>query len=191
MHAKTRAAIIVAAGLLLLQAASATVVGRLSFEELVDTSDLIVSGRITRAWAAWDADHKYIWTHYEMSVKSALKGTPGSTVEIAEPGGALEDKVLSIAGTVVYTTGENVLVFLQRMPNGYLRTTGWGQGRFLVGDNGRIHADSTLRGLEIIDTRTPLPASMPLTTLDGMGLNEFSLRIAARARVASGTGSTR
>jgi hypothetical protein len=181
MQLKPRVTLGLAAGLLLLQAAGATVVGRLSFEELVDTSDLIVSGRITRAWAAWDADHKYIWTHYEVSVKSALKGAPGSTVEMAEPGGTLDGQVLSIAGTVVYTPGENVLVFLQRMPNGYLRTTGWGQGRFLVDANGRIHADSILRGLEIIDTRSPLPASRPLTTLEGLSLNDLSLRIAARS----------
>jgi hypothetical protein len=182
MQGQPRFAVLIGAGLLLLQTAGATVVGRLSFEELVDTSDLIVSGRITRAWAAWDTNHKYIWTHYEVFVKSALKGAPGSTVEMAEPGGALDGVVIGIAGTVVYTPGENVLVFLQRMPNGYLRTTGWGQGRFLVDANGRIHADSILRGLEIIDTRTPLPASMPLTTLDGMSLNDLSVRIAARTR---------
>jgi len=195
MLTKSRVAIIATAGLLLLQAASATQIARLSFEQLVDTSDLIFSGRVIRSWAAWDEHHKYIWTHYEVSVQSAQKGAPGPTVEMAEPGGALDGVVIGIAGTVVYTPGENVFVFLQRMPNGYLRTTGWGQGRYLVDAKGRIHADSVLRGLEIVDARIPASASAPirtpLTTLEGMSLSELGLRIAARARATAGAGSIR
>ncbi|MGD1068524.1 MAG: hypothetical protein ABSB15_00135 [Bryobacteraceae bacterium] len=195
-----RLAPIAAAGLLLLQAARATVIARLSFEDLIDTSDLIISGKVTRSWAAWDAHHKYVWTHYEVAVKWAQKGAPGATVEMAEPGGALDGIVTAIAGTVVYTPGENVLVFLQRMPNGYLRTTGWGQGRYLVDSNGRIHADSILadsilRGLDIVDVRTPATASTPLrtplATLEGMSLNELALRIVARIRATAGAARTR
>jgi len=160
-------------------------VARLSFEELADTSDLVVAGRPTRSWTAWDASHKYIWTHYEVSVTSVHKGAPGSTVELAEPGGVLDGIAMGIAGSVGYTPGEYVLVFLQRMPNGYLRTTGWGQGRYPIDAHGRIRADSVMRGLEIVDTGTQAAASTPLTTLEGMSLNELSRRIAAR------TGRTR
>ena len=177
-----RLARLIAAGLFLLQAVRAAVIARLSFEELIDTSDLIVAGRVTRDWTAWDAHHKYIWTHYEVSVHSAQKGAPGQLVEMAEPGGTLDGILMSIAGTVVYTPGENILVFLQRMPNGYLRTTGWGQGRYLVDAKGRIHAQSMLRGLEVIDTKTPVRT--PLTTLNGMSLDQLRLRIAAHMRSA-------
>ena len=120
---------------LLLSQVLATTLPRLSFEELTDTSDLVVSGRITRAVAAWDNDRKYIWTHYELSVASAQKGTPGTTVDFAEPGGAIDGVAMTIPGSVVYEPGERVLVFLQRMPNGYLRTTGWGQGKYKIDEN--------------------------------------------------------
>ena len=93
---------VIAAGLLWLQAASATVVPRLSFEQLIDAADLIVSGRITNSWAAWDQEHKYIWTHYDLSVVSAVKGTPVTVVEFAEPGGVLDGRSLVIAGSVRY-----------------------------------------------------------------------------------------
>src|SRR5690349_2191487 len=133
------------APLLLLQALSATQAARLSFEELTDTSDVIVSGRSGRTWAAWDANRKYIWTHYELTVESVHKGASRSTVEVAEPGGTLDGMVMGIAGTVAYAPGEHVLVFLQRMPNGYLRTTGWGQGKYRVDMQGRIQAGKAMR----------------------------------------------
>jgi hypothetical protein len=171
-----------AAGSVLPGVAGATEVARLSFEELADTSDLVVSGHATRAWAAWDTNHKYIWTHYELSVASVHKGAPGSTVELAEPGGALDGIVMGIAGSVAYTPGEYVLVFLQRMPNGYLRTTGWGQGKYPIDAHGRIGTAGVMRGLEIVDTRTPAHGVISLTTLEGMNLNELSRRIAARPR---------
>jgi hypothetical protein len=166
--------------LLLAQALSATQVARLSFEELTDSSDLIVSGRLTRSWAAWDAGHKYIWTHYALSAGAVHKGAAGPTVELAEPGGTLDGIVMSVAGAVAYTPGEDVVVFLQRMPNGYLRTAGWGQGRYRIDAHGRIRAGSAMRGLEFVDTRTPAGSLTSLTTLEGMSLNELSLRIAAR-----------
>ena len=193
MRTKRRATLLIVAGLLLLNIGRATVIGRLSFEDLVDTSELVIAGKVTRSWAAWDAHRKYIWTHYEVAVQSAQKGAAGATVEMAEPGGALDGIVMGIAGTPVYTPGENVLVFLQRMPNGYLRTTGWGQGRYLVDSNGRIHADSILRGLEIVDARNSgaAPPGTSLTTLDGMNLNELRLRIAARTRATAVAGRTR
>jgi hypothetical protein len=37
-----------------------------------------------------------------------------------------------------------------------------------------------MRGLEFVDTRTPAGSLTSLTTLEGMSLNELSLRIAAR-----------
>src|SRR3954469_2326238 len=147
-----RLASVLGAGFLLLHASRATEIARLSFEELADTSDLVGSGQATHSWAAWDSNRKYIWTHYELSVTSVYKGTPGATVELAEPGGALDGIVMGIAGAVVYTPGEHVLVFLQRMPNGYLRTTGWSQGKYLVDAHGRIRAGLLTRGLEILDT---------------------------------------
>src|SRR5580700_2249544 len=126
---------------------SATSVPSLTFEELTDRSELIVSGQVTRSWADWDSEHKFIWTHYELSVSNAQKGTPGLTVELAEPGGVVGIQGMAIAGAVVYQPGDHVLVFLQRMPNGYLRTTGWSQGKYTVDSTGRLHAAGSIGGL--------------------------------------------
>ena len=166
--------------------ASATSVPHLSFEDLVDQSELIVSGQVTRSWAAWDSEHKYIWTHSEVAVSGAQKGNPGATVIISEPGGILGDRGMAIAGAVGYAPGENVLTFLQRMPNGYLRTTGWGQGKYLVDAHGRLHGGESLKGIELLQAGKTQATATSLKSLEGMGLTDLSTRIAARIRVRQG-----
>ncbi len=118
--------------ILLFPAARATSIPRLSFEQLTDASEVIASGEVTQSWAAWDAEHKYIWTHYRLSVSDVARGTRVSSLEFAEPGGALGDVSMMIPGTVTYAVGDRVAIFLARMPNGYLRTTGWAQGKYTL-----------------------------------------------------------
>lgn len=173
-----------AAGVLLVCAAGATLIPSLSFEQLIDASELIVSGRVTSSWSAWDAEHKYIWTHYNLSVASALKGSPASIVEFAEPGGALEGYAMNIAGSVRYSAGDNMVVFLSRMPNGYLRTAGWAQGKYALDSGGRLHASASL-GAEIVDTGSRASLSS-LRTLEGMRLTELAQRVSARVRAVQG-----
>jgi hypothetical protein len=178
-----------ASGMALLFAwqAVATSVPALTFEQLTDKSEIVVSGHVTRSWSDWDSEHKYIWTHYELSVSSAVKGAPGSTLEISEPGGVVGIQGMSIAGAVTYQTGASVLVFLERMPNGYLRTTGWGQGKYNLDSNGRLHLESSQRGLEIVPAaRNTAQASTPLSSLDGVTLTQLRVRIAARIQSQGG-----
>jgi hypothetical protein len=175
---------VLALGALFLPSATATLIPRLSFEQLTDTSELVVSGRITNTWTAWDQEHKYIWTHYNLSVASSLKGTPATIVEFAEPGGALDERVMSIAGSVYYAVGDNMVVFLSRMPNGYLRTTGWAQGKYALDARGRLHAQASL-GAEAMDVKSP-PAGSSLQTLEGMSLTELGQRVSAQSRAIRG-----
>lgn len=171
-------------GLLLLCAATATLVPRLSFEQLVDASELIVSGRVTSTWSAWDREHKYLWTHYNLSVASTVKGSSASNVEFAEPGGALDGYAMTIAGSVRYAVGDNMVVFLSRMPNGYLRTAGWAQGKYALDSRGRLHASASL-GAQILDAKNPASGSS-LQTLEGMSLSELGQRVSARLRATQG-----
>jgi hypothetical protein len=163
--------------LLIALAAAATSIPRLSFEELTDHSEIIVSGRIVRSWCDWDTDHRFIWTHYELRISAAHKGSPPQTVVVSEPGGVLGDRGMSIADAVSYQPGEQVVVFLERMPNGYLRTTGWGQGKYTLDTAGRLRAGASLRGSDLIRTTT---AGTPLQTLDGMSVARLHARIRFR-----------
>jgi hypothetical protein len=155
--------------LLLVCAAGATSVIPLSFDELVDGSESIVSGEVTRSWADWDAEHKFIWTHYEVAVSAVHKGKPGTTVVVSEVGGVVGDRAMTVAGTVAYQAGEKVMIFLTRVPNGYLRTTGWSQGKYGVDDKGTLRAGSSLR------------AGTSIASLEGMSTAEVHALVAARS----------
>jgi hypothetical protein len=108
---------------------------QLSLEELVSHSDTIVEGQVVRTWTAMDSENRFIWTHYEIAVSSRMKGPAHSTVEVAEPGGTLNGVTLLAPGSTPYKIGEQVSVFLYRTPIGYLRTTNYGQGKFVIPDS--------------------------------------------------------
>jgi hypothetical protein len=166
--------------LLISLTAGATSVPSLTFEELTDRSELILAGRITRSWSDWDGGHQFIWTHYELIVSTVQKGAPGSTAIVSEPGGVVADRGMAVAGSVAYRPGDQVAVFLERMPNGYLRTAGWGQGKYTVDKTGRLHAD--IHGIEVVraDQKSAVARGTSLRMLDGIGIGEFRARVAAR-----------
>jgi hypothetical protein len=174
---------------LIAAALGATTVPSLSFEELTDQSEAVVSGEVTRSWSDWDSDHRFIWTHHEIKVSGIQKGTAPANVVVSEPGGVVGNRAMGIAGAVSYVQGEQVTVFLQRMPNGYLRTTGWGQGKFDMDRTGHLHPDASLRGVEIIDLNQTKASSArtPLRSLDGISVSELRSRIGARIALQGGS----
>jgi hypothetical protein len=149
---------------------------------MTDRSEVVAAGRVTRTWSDWDNEHKYIWTHYELAIDSTQKGRPGATVVVSEPGGVVADRAMSIAGVVSYAVGEQVAVFLQRMPNGYLRTTGWSQGKFTVDKTGYLHASSGA-GIEVAPVGQKASAGTSLRMLEHTTVGQ--LRALVQARVAA------
>lgn len=118
--------------LLSLTAAHATLVPRLSLEQLATESESVVHGTVVRRWAAWGPSRQFIWTHHEVRVVDVLKGRAALTVVVSEPGGEIGDIGIAIAGAPRYEVGQEVVLFLDRTPIGYLRGAGWGQGNFAV-----------------------------------------------------------
>jgi len=146
--------------------AVAAVYPRISLETLVDHSPVIVEGRVTRSWTAWDSEHKYIWTHYQLQVFDRLRGG-GGTVTVSEPGGSLDGVNMAVSGAQPYVANEHVLLFLFQTPLGYWRTLGGGQGKFAVGEDGRIA--SAARGMEV----NGAAQGTPLSAVDRMLLTQF------------------
>ncbi|HVX65232.1 MAG TPA: hypothetical protein VHA11_01445 [Bryobacteraceae bacterium] len=169
--------------------AAATIVARLDLPELTRSSNLIVHGRVLRHWSAWDAAHRFIWTHYVVEVTESLKGAPAPAVTVTEPGGAVGPDLLRVAGAPEYSDREEVVVFLRRTPLGYWRSTGWGQGKYTVmlAPDGSRRVRTNLAGLSLAappaarGTRPALASPVP-GRLDGMRLNEFKRLV--RAQVA-------
>ncbi len=161
----------------------ATLVPRMSLEEVVDASESIVQGTVVRTWTDWDESHKYIWTHYEIQVADRLKGSAAGKLVVSEPGGTVGETELQIAGTPQYTVGEEVVLFAERTPLGYLRTCGWGQGKFRVARaaaNGKAVVQTAVKGVQLVERPTAAAVksqSTPLREVNGLGLEQFKTRV--------------
>jgi hypothetical protein len=181
--------------LLLALSVGATIVPRMSFEQIVGGSDTIVHGSVVKTWSAWGAEHRIIWTHYEIKVSESLKGTAGVRVVVSEPGGEVAGVAMQVAGVPQYSVGDEVVVFTTVTPIGLSRTSGWGQGKFQV-VSGLSGAPPLVRsgvaGIRLVDdarkTTTVDSNATEIPSLNGLTLDKFKLRIreALRAQTSDG-----
>jgi hypothetical protein len=159
---------------------SASSLPQLTLEKLVSQSDTIVAGHVVRAWAAMDSENRFIWTHYEINVGDVLKGPPQTSVVIGEPGGTLNGVSLPVPGSTSYTVGEEVSVFLYRTPIGYLRTTNYGQGKFVISADHRLDSSHAMNiaGAVIAADAYRSATGTSVETLDGTTWSDFRSRVA-------------
>lgn len=136
MHGRARWVLALAACLAVFVAssASATVVVALSLEELAVEADVIVHARVARtgSYLATYRGRLEPHTTSELAVHEWLKGVGGERVVVDELGGDVPGGRRWIAGTPRYAVGDEVVVFLRRLPEGRYRTLGLSQGRFEV-----------------------------------------------------------
>ena len=99
-----------------------------------------MTGYVVRSWPSWGTERKFIWTKYEISIQEVLKGAQASSVVVSEPGGELNGTASQVAGSVPYSPGEHVTLFLHRLPSGLRRTVGWSQGKFNIDSTGQVQS---------------------------------------------------
>ena len=169
-----------------------TLVPRLTVEQMVDESASVVEGTVISKRAAWDSAHQFIWTHYEIKVTDVLKGLVGSTVTVSEPGGSVDGLNMSIAGVPTYAVGEEVVILLSPTEIGYLRTCGWGQGKFSVQTaDGQKTVSAPGSGAQIVDLPSKNDEKSVGTarkSFDGLSLGEFKSRLRELIQSRAGKG---
>lgn len=171
----------------------ATLVPTMSVEEMIDGSEVVVHGKVWRTWSAWDDAHQNIWTHYEILVSDVLKGSVDGKFVVSEPGGTVGELSMAIAGTPTYQVGEEVVVFAERTPIGFMRTCGWGQGQFAVltpeGASEKVVLSPRL-GVQLVDPVAKRAADAGGVTarkaLNGLPLNDFKAQLADLIRARAG-----
>lgn len=114
---------------------------KLSLEELASQAEIIVSGTVVRSWTGWDVEHRFIWTHTEIKVAGQMKGKVPTMLTVSEPGGTADGLTMQIPGATAFSSGEHVHVFLYKTPLGYMRTVGYGQGKFTISNDGIVHTN--------------------------------------------------
>lgn len=162
---------------------NATVVPRMDLHDLTTSAEVIAQGHVVRHWSSWDASHRFIWTHYQFQVEDQLKGLPGRSTVISEPGGEVNGTVMKVDGVPDYRDGEEAVVFLHRTPLGYWRCYGLAQGKFSVSSAGgekRVRTD-----VSAVDRAEPHRKALSrpvrqrpsVESLNGLTLAQFKQRV--------------
>jgi hypothetical protein len=116
---------------------------RLSLSDMIQKSTIIVRGTIQPGTSA-ALRGPLIYTHYQLSVTTTLKGAPGQTpvqnIDVAVPGGALNGIQQPVAGAPTLTPGQDYVFFLWTSKSGLTQVIGLSQGLFNVTTNAQGQA---------------------------------------------------
>jgi hypothetical protein len=113
--------------------AKATVLKKLSEEQLANYAQTILIGRCTSISREWNGEGSQIFTYVTISPQNLLKGDQiPAEITIKQLGGEVGEIGMRVDEASVYEEGEEVLLFLQMGLTGYHRTIGLSQGKFSI-----------------------------------------------------------
>jgi len=101
-------------------------------ERLLTDSTEIAVGEVVGQKSEWTEDHRMILTRYTLRVEKSIKGAAGTTLEITEYGGVVENDATYVSHAVSYVPGRKYLVFAKADSLGRLRTFGGPNGSLPV-----------------------------------------------------------
>ena len=170
--------------LLLCSAASATSLARMSVEQMAHASSAIVRARCVSSATRWEEGE--IWTLTSFEVAESWKGAPRSRITVRLLGGRLGPITSHVSGIPHFREGEEVVLFLERAPNGNFSVVSWEQGTF------RISRD-TRTGSEVVTQDTasfPVfdPATRQFETIGVHNQSLFAFRTQVKAAITSDRG---
>ncbi|WP_043710872.1 hypothetical protein [Corallococcus macrosporus] len=146
--------------------ASATTQLRVDLAGLAVGADTVVHGVVRRVESRWSGDKMRILTDVEIQVTESLKGQPGSTVLVTQPGGRMGDIGQVVHGLASFTAGEEVVVFLQKRGPRAFRVSDMAQGKFQVKREGReALAVPEPTESQLLDPATRKPAASALRSM--------------------------
>ena len=156
---------------------------RLSLDDMINRSTIIVRGKVTTSWAAFTGS--VIYTHYQIQVSEQFKGAGRNSVEVMTPGGTAKGLTSSYSGSPVLNQGDEFVFFLWTGKGGITWITGLTQGLFsLAGEGGtdRTATRSASREL-MLDRQTS--RQVKDSTLS-MKLSDLRSRVAATLAAQGG-----
>lgn len=169
-------------GPLLLCAATAdgTTMARMPIEKMAHVAQVIIRARCEAITTTWDAGE--IWTLTTFDVKETWKGSPPARVTTRLLGGRLGGVTSSVAGIPRFLPGEDVVLFLEPMPNGDYTIVSWMQGTFRVWRDGLTGEDTVTQDTAGFDTFDPATRRFSASGIRNLGLQMLRERVAAALR---------
>jgi hypothetical protein len=149
---------------------SASTLQRLSLNDMIQKSTLVVRGTIQPGTSA-ALRGSLIYTHYQLLVTAAYKGTPGQFVDVAVPGGVLNGLQQPVAGAPMLVAGQDCVFFLWTSKSGLTQLIGLSQGLFNVTTNaqGQVTVSRGAASSPMVDSSgqpvTDTNLQMPLSQL--------------------------
>ena len=101
-------------------------------QELGRESVLVVQGRVTGVKSYWNETGSKIFTEAQVAVDESYKGEKPGTVRVLQLGGVVGHVKMTVAGSLAWTPGEEVLLFLEPSSAGAYPVSGFSQGKFNV-----------------------------------------------------------
>jgi len=126
--------LIILAGVAASLSLQASTLQRLSLNDMIQKSTMIVRGTIQPGTSAAFRG-SIIYTHFQISVEAPYKGTPGKVIDLAIPGGVLNGIQQPVAGAPLLTPGQNYVFFLWTSKSGLTQVIGLSQGLFNITTN--------------------------------------------------------
>lgn len=110
---------------------TASTLQRLSLTDMIQKSTMIVRGTLQPGSTA-ALRGAIIYTHFQLSVTTAYKGTPRQTIDVAVPGGVLNGMQQPVSGAPMLAAGQDYVFFLWTSKSGLTQVIGLSQGLFNV-----------------------------------------------------------
>jgi hypothetical protein len=150
---------------------------RLSLNDMILKSTVIVRGTLQPGTSAAFRG-ALIYTHYQLAVSTAYKGSPGKSIDVAVPGGSLNGITQPVAGAPLLTPGQNYVMFLWTSKSGLTQVIGLSQGLFTISTNAqgqliasRGPASATVldaAGNTVVDSTLQMPLSQLVSQIQSV-----------------------
>jgi hypothetical protein len=167
-----RAPVLAALLLSLACPAAATVGLAATVEDLAGEADAVLRGRVSGCASRWTSDHRHLVTEVVLEVNERWRGEAPPRVVLRVPGGERDGVGQRIDGAPAFQDGEEVVVFLRRLPGGAFRVHGMAQGKFRV-EGAQARPDLRRAGLAAGTVRAGQ------RRVEAMPLEELARRVAA------------
>jgi hypothetical protein len=151
-----------------------------SAESMGADSPFVLRGEVSSVRSFWNDNRSRILTEVLVIVSERYKGAAPAEVRIVQMGGVLDGVLMNVAGSLEWTPGEEVVVFLQDSLPGRYQVAGFTQGKFAVqrdARSGREYAvQADLGNAELVGaTRVPTSGRMLLDDLIAEALPEVEV----------------
>ncbi len=111
----------------------ATTVLPLNLDDLCGFSSRIVVGKVDSSWQVISADRTHVWTVYRLNITEQIKGeTIAARVEFVSAHGTIDSLAVEVAGSPKFEIGDELLLFLNDLPNGHVVVEGLTRGVYRV-----------------------------------------------------------